>query len=412
MAKTRRTDSDSYRGSIFLVLAAAALFVAGEAVILARTDAGRLTVARYLGAGDPAHATRLVGRQLRRALELAGVPPDSVHESVSTASGRVHAVAASSSAAGDETSAEPTVRWRVGLGAGASALQVNYAITRTLETQGGVVFSGRELPGEGGTQLVVLVAGVGTLRTHEVTLVRPAHVAAGTRAPAGGRLALILYGFGDDPASALPFFGLPGSFAVALPPGRPTSETVFRAAREQRREIVLHLPLEPINYPQMSPGPGALLVTMNPSRAAALTRKYLDQAGPVSAVANLMGSMATQDVTLMTAVFRALRERSVPFLHVTPAAGAVCRSLASEVGVEYREPDLVLDAETREDDRRALDRRWARVLEDTRRSGESIVMLRATDLTRQWLPDALAPSRLGGVELVPVAALVRRPVAL
>jgi polysaccharide deacetylase 2 family uncharacterized protein YibQ len=389
MPKTKPKDSDSFRGSIFLAIAALVLFVAGEGVILARTDAGRLTSARYFGAGDEARTTQLVGRQLHRALEATGIPRDSVRETVTD-------------------HGEPRVRWRVGLGPGDSALQANYAITRTLETQGATVFSGREEQARGAQQ-VVLVAGVGKRATHEVVLVRPARVAPGQRAPSGGRLALILYGFGDEPAAALPFFDIERPFAVALPPG---TETVFRAAREKGREIVLHLPLEPINYPQVNPGPGAVLVTMKPSHVSALTRKYLDQAGPVSAVANLMGSMATQDVTVMTAVFRTLRERSVPFLHVTPAAGAVCRSLASDVGVEYAEPDVVIDAEARGKDRRALDRSWARALEDTRRRGRSIVMLRATDMTRGWLPDALSEARLGGVEIVPVAALVRRPMTL
>ena len=390
--KTKPKDSDSFRGSIFLAIVALALFVAGEGVILARTDAGRLTAARYFGAGDDARTTQVVGRQLHRALEVAGIPRDSVRETVSD-------------------HREPRVRWRVGLGPGASALQANYAITRTLETQGGAVFSGREEQAADG-QHVVLVAGVGTRATHEVVLVRSPRPGPGQRGASGSRLALILYGFGDEPASALPFFDIARPFAVALPPGHATSETVFRAAREKGREIVLHLPLEPIHYPQVNPGPGAVLVTMKPSRVVAITRKYLDQAGPVSAVANLMGSMATQDMTVMTAVFRTLRERAVPFLHVTPAAGAVCRSLASDVGVEYAEPDAVIDAEPRGKDRKALDRIWTRVLDDTRRHGQAIVMLRATEMTRAWLPDALSPARLGGVEIVPVTALVRRPVAL
>jgi polysaccharide deacetylase 2 family uncharacterized protein YibQ len=392
MPKTKPKDSVSFRGSIILAVTALVLFVAGEATILARTDAGRLTTARWFGAGDEARATQIVGRQLHRALEAAGVLPDSVHETVAARG-------------------TPRVHWRVGLTPGASALQVNYAITRTLETQGGAVFSGREEPSADG-QRVVLVVGAGETPTHEVALARPARPEPGQRGPAGGRLALILYGFGDTPESALPWFGIPRPFAVALPAGRPTSETVFHAAREKGREIVLHLPLEPINYPQVSPGPGAVLVTMKPSHVTALTRKYLDQAGPVSAVANLMGSMATQDMTVMTAVFRTLRERSVPFLHVTPAAGAVCRSLASDVGVEYTEPDAVIDVETRGKDRRALEKRWARVLDDVRRRGHAIVMLRASDLTREWLPEALTPKRLSGVEIVPVAAVVRRPLPL
>ena len=76
MAKAKPKDSDSFRGSILLAVTALVLFVAGEAVILARTDAGRLTVARFVGSDDPARSTQLGARQVRHALEAADVPKD------------------------------------------------------------------------------------------------------------------------------------------------------------------------------------------------------------------------------------------------------------------------------------------------------------------------------------------------
>ena len=99
---------------------------------------------------------------------------------------------------------------------------------------------------------------------------------------------------------------------------------------------------------------------MKPDRATGTVRRWLDQSGPVVGVANHMGSLATQDMTLMGAVYRELRRRHLPFVHVQPAAGAVCRPLAAEMGVIYDEPDAVLDAEarakTREGARPALGR--------------------------------------------------------
>lgn len=113
----------------------------------------------------------------------------------------------------------------------------------------------------------------------------------------------------------------------------------------------------------------------------------------------------------MTAVYDVLRERQTPFLHMSPAAGAVCRPLASRLGVAYQEPDAVLDLEARRD-ARTLDRRWRGVLDDARRRGQAIVMLRGTDLALSWLPGALSPGRLGNVEIVPLTTLVRRPIGL
>ena len=72
----------------------------------------------------------------------------------------------------------------------------------------------------------------------------------------------------------------------------------------------------------------------------------------------------------------------------------------------------MIDGETRRDTRRALDARWQTVLGTVRRRGQGIVFVRATDLTRDWLPEVLSARKLGGIEVVPLTALVRRPVAL
>jgi hypothetical protein len=221
-------------------------------------------------------------------------------------------------------------------------------------------------------------------------------------------VALVLYGFGDDLPHVRAVLSRRQPFTAAIPAGQPWSGAAFRAARSQQHETVLMLPLEPLNYPQVNPGPGVILVTMGRSKIEGLTRKYLDQSGPVAAVANLTGSLATQDQSVMTVVYRVLRERRIPFLHVTPVPGAVCRPLASQLGVAYAQPDLVLEAGAH-GDTKALDARWKQALDLARRRGSAIVMLRASDAALAWLPAALSAKRLGSVEIVPLAALIGRP---
>jgi hypothetical protein len=187
---------------------------------------------------------------------------------------------------------------------------------------------------------------------------------------------------------------------------------MFHDARAHDRELVLHLPLEPINYPQVNPGPGTVLVTMSDGRITGLVRRHLAQAGPVVAVTNLAGSLATQDMAVMTSVYRELARRHLPFLHMQPAAGSVCKTLAADLGVVYQEPDAVVDAETRAARTRALDQRWKRLLELARTRGRLLVMVRATPQVLAWLPGATSTKRLEGVSLAPLSAVLRRPVAL
>ena len=388
MARKRKTPSGTFV-IITLVVGAVVLFAAGEGVLMTRSDTGRIRFARSFGFVDQPELTRLVGRQLHRAIAAAGISADSVRERTV------------------ENAAIP-LRWSIGLEDDASSLQANYAITRTLEEAGAEVLSGREERlAQGGTR-VFLTVGLPHRPTHELVLTRAARGDEPVEKRAT-RMAIVLYGLSDDPAAADSVFALPEPFAVALLPGNRTSAAVFKAAHRREREVVLLLPLEPVNYPQVNPGPGTLLVTMKPARIAEMVDHDLDQAGAVTAVANHMGSLATQDMTVMTAVYRTLRQHRVPFVHLMPASGAVCKSLASEMGVAYEEPGAVLESEPRLRDAVALDKRWKTLIQLAHTRGELTVWIRLTPLSRHWLARALDRKKLPGVDLVPLESLIKRP---
>lgn len=374
---------------LFIVGAAVLIFLAGELVRYVRSDAGALAIARTFDWGDRPRLTRIVGLQIHRGLAGATVPRDSVHE---------------------EPAAEPggPVHWRIGLAPEASLIQTNYAIAAAVKEAGGTVFSGRERPVPGGTE-VVMVVGVGRKRTHELTLAR------GTRAdeksaehPA--RIALVLYGFSDENVDlARQLFALNVPFAVAIAPDSRSSFALYREAHRLKREVVLHLPLEPVNYPQVSPGPGTILVSMKPGKIATEVRRQIAEADPLVAVANLMGSLATQDMTVMTAVYEVLRRERLPFVHLNPAPGAVCRALASQLGVAYEEPDAVIDYEARLDKPQALAKAWKGMVSAAHPGSERVIWLRGTRTSAAWLAQSLDPAKLKGVSLVPLSALLRRP---
>lgn len=389
MARSKRRKFPLRTVLLVTLLGAAALLVGGELYRMSRSDSGLVRAARTFGFVDEPRLTAVVGRHVRRALDEAGVPRDSVQENV--------------------VEDGPTaVRWRVGMPADASQLQLNHAITTALEDVGAAMLSGRESRGPNGTSVVTLLAGIPKRPTHEIVLVRQPRGDEPDERP-HARLALVLYGFGDALGAADSFFALPSPFAVAITAGGKLTGAMVKSAHQYQREVVLHLPMEPINYPQVNPGAGTLLVTMRPARVGAEVGRWLDQAKPVTAASNHMGSLATQDMTLMTAVYRELKQRRVPFLHLMPAAGAVCRPLASRMGVAYDEPDATLDFEPRANDTATMDKRWKQVLKETRERGRMIVWVRATPTTWRWMQKALDAKRLDRVDLVPLTSLLRKP---
>ncbi|MCE9627780.1 MAG: divergent polysaccharide deacetylase family protein [Candidatus Eisenbacteria bacterium] len=393
MAKKRAASRENRTPFIVgvVVVAALLLFLAGELFAWATSDYGRIVVYRWLHVGDRPQAVRLVGKSIQKGLERAGVPATALEQKV-------------------VEGPDPQVRWIVTLERDGAPLLVNHAITRAVEAGGAQVLSGRESPGKDGELAVTLMIGVPGRPTHRLDIVRPAR--PDEDAPREtGKLALLLFAAAEDESLLVAAAARSEVFAIAAPATGAGKSPVLRIAHEKKREVVLFMPLEPENYPRVNPGPATLLVNMSSGQIEQRLRREIDLAAPTIAVANLMGSFATQDEAFMKAFYEELKRAHLPFLHVNGVPRSVCRALASRVGAAYDEPDVMLDAETRRGDAKALDKAWSAAVTRAHERGSAIVMLRINKRSAPWLERALTAKRLEGVELAPLSTVIRRPMA-
>jgi polysaccharide deacetylase 2 family uncharacterized protein YibQ len=263
------------------------------------------------------------------------------------------------------------------------------------------------VPGKDGALTVKLTLGLPGRPTHELLLAR-AGVEPGTEEADEVRVALVLFGLADDPASARTLLARDEPFAVIAPAMGKERDRIRRLARDAGCELVLQVPMEPEDYPRANPGPGTLLVNMPPGRIGRLTRDYLEEAGTVAAVANLQGSFAAQDEPFMAAFYKELKRDGISFLHLSPPSRSVARPLAARLGIAYDEPDAILDDEARSTAPRSLDRAWASILERARNRHQAIVLLRATPTSVKWAREAFTTKKLAGVRIVPLSAVLHR----
>ena len=107
-------------------------------------------------------------------------------------------------------------------------------------------------------------------------------------------------------------------------------------------EVLCHLPMEPDGFPRVSPGAGAVLTTMTDGEIAAATRANVAAVPHARGVNNHMGSRATADPRVMSAVLGAL-PHGMYFIDSRTTAASVGEGLARQMNIRTAARDVFLD---------------------------------------------------------------------
>jgi len=265
---------------------------------------------------------------------------------------------------------------------------------RPLTEKGG--YGLERLEGEvGGTRLRVLVLGDEP---------PPAHAAATPRPGApGGRLAIVLDDAGASVDVVKEVADLPAAVAVAVLPNALRSAEVARGLGAQRRELLLHMPMEPIGNHGPGAGEGAVEVGLPAAEIRLRVERALAVVAGARGVNNHMGSRATADPAAMRAVMDVLRARGLFFLDSRTTPDSVAEQVAREDGIPTMRRDVFLDVVSEPGAiRRALDQAVARA----QSQGSAVAIGHVHPLTIEVLASEL-PKLEGAVRLVRPSQLAR-----
>jgi len=238
---------------------------------------------------------------------------------------------------------------------------------------------------------------------------RSAHVPPAARPPApppvgrGTRVALVIDDLGRSQREIdrIDALGVPVTYAV-LPYERRTAAVVARLRREGR-EIICHLPMEPVGG--QNPGPNAILEEQTPGRVEALTREALAAVPGAVGVNNHMGSRVTADGVAMQAILDVVREHGLFFLDSLTTAESRAYDIARSLGIPAARRSVFLDTEHGET---AIDAAFAKLLDQARREGAAIGIGHPHDETFEVLEAMVPKAVAAGYEFVPVSYLLER----
>jgi len=187
-------------------------------------------------------------------------------------------------------------------------------------------------------------------------------------------------------------------------PDRSTSGEAAVPPPSRRREIMLHLPMEPEGYPDQDPGPDPLRRGMDRGQVAAILDAALAGVPGARGLNNHMGSAATADPALMAALADELAARDLFFVDSLTTPHSVAARRMREAGVPTLVNRIFLDQSTtsREQVRELL----ARLVKSARARGAAVGLCHPYPETLAILSEELPRLREQGLRLVTVSELL------
>ena len=218
------------------------------------------------------------------------------------------------------------------------------------------------------------------------------------------RLAIVVDDLGNDDAALARVAALPAAITGAVLPGLPRSRESAQTLRSAGKEVLLHLPMEPLDR-SARPGPGLVKVGMTAGDITQVLTADLADVPGADGVNNHMGSRASADRPTMDAVLSVLKKRGLYFLDSRTTAFTVAAEEAGRLGVPCRSRSVFLDDVAEES---AIRRQLDRAVEDARAEGAAIAIGHPHPATLAVLERALPELRGKGIRLVRVSDLFSR----
>ncbi|MBI5550447.1 MAG: divergent polysaccharide deacetylase family protein [Desulfobacterales bacterium] len=156
-------------------------------------------------------------------------------------------------------------------------------------------------------------------------------------------VAIIIDDIGYDRHIAAQLMELNVPLTFSMLPNAPFSRQILPQARAKGLEIMLHLPMEPNEYPEIDPGAGALFAHMAPDALIAQLNANLDLFSGVKGVNNHMGSRVSASSEQMRQIFSILKKRGLFYIDSRTAANTVAESSARLLQLPFAERDIFLD---------------------------------------------------------------------
>ena len=218
------------------------------------------------------------------------------------------------------------------------------------------------------------------------------------------RVAIIIDDLGYDKKIAKKLSELNGKLTFSILPHSPFQKSIVRLSRDRGIETMLHLPMEPIEYPKVDPGPGTLLTSMTPDQLIRQLKDNLKPLPDIKGVNNHMGSRMTAESGQMYQIFSVLKKKNLYFVDSRTSAKTLCKPSARLFQIKFAQRDVFLD---HVQEAQFIRKQINELIRIARRNGYAVGIghpyLITYEVLREMMPDLQK-----AVRLVPASEIVQR----
>lgn len=219
------------------------------------------------------------------------------------------------------------------------------------------------------------------------------------------RIAVIIIGLGrSGAATEAAIQRLPGPITLGFAPYANGLPQWIALARAAGHEVLLDVPMEPVNFPDDDPGPHALMTSLTEKENQVRLHWLLGRVTGYVGVVNRMGSRFTTSENHVRPVLKELEQRGLLFVDSRSSLRSIAARMASEVGLPNTVNNRFIDAEASRD---AIDSRLGEIERIARSTGHAVGIGSAFPVTMDRLVHWAQTLDAKGLTLAPVSALVK-----
>lgn len=217
------------------------------------------------------------------------------------------------------------------------------------------------------------------------------------------RIAVIVTGLGvSENATKSAIESLPGAVTLSFAPFAKDLAKWIDKSRSSGHEVLIDLPMEPIDYPRSDPGPNTLLTNVPIDQNLRRLGWILSRATGYIGVSIYMGSGMVSKPRALSPILSELKTRGLMLVDTRENPLGHATDLAKEMNLTVAISDALIDRDLAASQ---IDKQLAELEKRARERGAAVAVGRPFPVTVNRLKEWTASLNAKGIALAPVSAL-------